>query len=54
MKEHSWGLFPWIVLVFALVVPNPFELSLGPVPPDDASTLATCPGSWMAGDVYGP
>ena len=31
MKEHSWGLFPWTVLVIALVVPNPFKLAVNPV-----------------------
>tara|TARA_Y100000739_G_C20260112_1_gene307331 strand:+ start:310 stop:453 length:144 start_codon:yes stop_codon:yes gene_type:complete len=30
VKEHSWGLFPWAILVLALVVPNPFKAALEP------------------------
>ena len=42
MKEHPWGLFPWTVLVIALVVPNPFKLALDPVDADDTASLALC------------
>ena len=42
MKEHTVGLLPWAVLVFALVVPNPFKLALDPAYAGDASRWNSC------------
>ena len=44
MKEHSWGLFPWTVLVIALVVPNPFKLAVKPVAAGASSSVEICSG----------
>ena len=42
MKEHTVGLLPWVVLVFALVVSNPFKLALDPAYAGDASRWESC------------